>query len=216
MGHTAMVMNVFYDTEFIENGSTIDLISLGAVDDQGREFYAVSTEFNPIPASDWVKENVLDKLPPRHNPAWMSRLAFRDAYYRWLTEPGEKIKLWAYYAAYDHVAYAQLWGPMIRLPKPLPMRTSDLMDIWELAGCPEKPPQPSNQHDALADAHWNKAFYDVCWSRMGILHGPHPEALIRPGHGVVRGEHGPERIALPEGATVHSNDQTRKDLEGLE
>ncbi len=213
-----MVRNVFHDTEFIENGSTIDLVSLGAVDDEGREFYAISTEFNPVTASPWVKDNVLDKLSPRSDPAWMSRLEIRDRYYRWLTEPGDEINLWAYYAAYDHVAYAQLWGPMIRMPKDIPWQTDDLMTLWKLAGRPEKPPQPADQHNALADARWSRQFYNVCWSRMGILHGPDPATLIRPGHGMVRGEpvlvheQGPETIQLPRGATVHDNRGTRDGL----
>jgi hypothetical protein len=37
----------FYDCEFIEDGTTIDLVSIGVVGEDGREFYAVSTEFDP-------------------------------------------------------------------------------------------------------------------------------------------------------------------------
>ena len=40
-------MRYFYDTEFIDNGRIIDLISIGVVAEDGREFYAVSTEFDP-------------------------------------------------------------------------------------------------------------------------------------------------------------------------
>ena len=36
----------FIDTEFVEDGKTIDLISIGIVCEDGREFYAVSTEFD--------------------------------------------------------------------------------------------------------------------------------------------------------------------------
>jgi hypothetical protein len=54
----------FYDTEFIEDGSTIDLISIGVVAEDGREYYAVSSEFNPERAGSWVRTHVLPKLPP--------------------------------------------------------------------------------------------------------------------------------------------------------
>lgn len=54
----------FYDTEFIENGETIDLISIGIVADDGRELYLQSTEFNAKNAEPWVKENVLGSLFP--------------------------------------------------------------------------------------------------------------------------------------------------------
>ena len=37
-------MRYFYDTEFIDNGRIIDLISIGVAAEDGREFYAVSAE----------------------------------------------------------------------------------------------------------------------------------------------------------------------------
>ena len=40
-------MRYFYDTEFIDNGRHIDLISIGVVADNGTEFYAVSKQFDP-------------------------------------------------------------------------------------------------------------------------------------------------------------------------
>ena len=43
-------MRFFYDTEFIEDGETIELISIGIVGDDGREYYAVSTDFDPARA----------------------------------------------------------------------------------------------------------------------------------------------------------------------
>lgn len=47
-------MRYFYDTEFIEDGHTIELISIGVVAEDGREYYAVSTEFDPERAGSWV------------------------------------------------------------------------------------------------------------------------------------------------------------------
>ena len=41
------VARYFYDCEFIEDGRTIELVSIGVVAQDGREFYAVSTEFDP-------------------------------------------------------------------------------------------------------------------------------------------------------------------------
>ena len=55
-------MRYFIDEEFIEDGHTIDLISIGIVCEDGRELYLQSTEFNPRKASKWVQENVLPHL----------------------------------------------------------------------------------------------------------------------------------------------------------
>src|ERR1700761_5160219 len=51
------LMRYFYDCEFIEDGRTIELVSIGVVDEAGREFYAVSTEFDPSRAIPWVRDN---------------------------------------------------------------------------------------------------------------------------------------------------------------
>lgn len=52
----------FMDTEFIEYPNTIDLISIGIVCEDGREYYAISNEFDESKADKWVKENVLSKI----------------------------------------------------------------------------------------------------------------------------------------------------------
>ena len=48
-------MRFFYDTEFIDNGRTIELISIGVAAEDGREYYGISTEFNPDQAGSWVR-----------------------------------------------------------------------------------------------------------------------------------------------------------------
>lgn len=56
---------IFYDTEFIDTGSHIDLISIGMVTDEGREYYAVSNEFSMknLVRNDWLVKNVFPSLP---------------------------------------------------------------------------------------------------------------------------------------------------------
>jgi 3'-5' exoribonuclease-like protein len=66
----------FLDTEFVDNGSTIDLISIGIVCEDGRELYLQSCEFSLRGANDWVKENVFPWLhiclhtPGGHELSW--------------------------------------------------------------------------------------------------------------------------------------------------
>ncbi len=63
--------NFFVDQEFLEGFRKpyfdkrrhfIDLVSIGIVDDFGNTYYAISKDFNPRDASDWVKENVFKKI----------------------------------------------------------------------------------------------------------------------------------------------------------
>jgi hypothetical protein len=151
----------FYDTEFIEDGVTIDLVSIGVVDENGREFYAVSTEFNPDKAGPWVRRHVLSKLPGPSDRAWRDRAAIREDLLRFLQPHGSQVELWAWFAAYDHVALAQLWGAMPALPRQLPRFTRDLRQRWEDVGKPELPVAPEDAHDALADAKHNLARWRV-------------------------------------------------------
>ena len=55
-------MRYFYDCEFIEDGRTIDLVSIGVVAEDGREYYAVSTEFDPDSDSVIVADSQRNRL----------------------------------------------------------------------------------------------------------------------------------------------------------
>ncbi|GAB2643956.1 polyadenylate-specific 3'-exoribonuclease AS [Gordonia jinhuaensis] len=160
-------MRYFYDTEFIEDGLTIDLVSIGVVAEDGREYYAVSTGFDPDRAGAWVRANVLPKLPSPSSRTWRSRETIRDDLLNFFTEPGEDIELWAWIAAYDHVALCQLWGSMTALPRPIPRFTHELKQAWEAAGSPELPRQSGDNHDALADARHNLVKWKVITGAAG-------------------------------------------------
>src|ERR1041384_7692863 len=157
---TRVAYRYFYDCEFVEDGRLIDLVSIGVVDEYGREFYAVSTEFDDSRALPWVRRNVLDKLPSPADPAWRSRERIRDDLHAFMREPvqgrDEQIELWAWYAAYDHVALAQLWGAMPALPREIPRFTKDLRQRWDDLGRPALP-TAEGRHDALVDAKHNLA-----------------------------------------------------------
>ena len=154
-------MRFFYDTEFIEDGRTIDLVSIGVVDERGREFYAVSTEFDAGRAGSWVREHVLPQLPTPSDPVWRSRDRIKQDLLDFIGKPHDGVQLWAWFAAYDHVALAQLWGAMPALPRQLPRFTRDLRQRWEDLGKPQLPPPPANAHDALADARHNLARWEA-------------------------------------------------------
>jgi hypothetical protein len=153
----------FYDCEFIEDGRTIELVSIGVVDEYGREFYAISTEFDPSAAVPWVKRHVLDRLPSPGHPAWKSRARIRDELYAFLVGPlrGGPMELWAWFAAYDHVVLAQLWGRMPDLPREIPRFTKDLRQLWDDRGRPVLPQSVEQRHDALVDARHNLARWQV-------------------------------------------------------
>lgn len=159
-----------YDTEFLEDGRTIELISIGIVSETGREYYAVNSELpeKRLRKHQWLMDNVVPGLPkpagdwnnhmPRswlfdyNNHAVKKRKRIAEEVREFLLAEGPP-SLWANYGAYDHVVLAQLWGPMIALPEGIPMFTHDIQQVLERAPEDfEAPKQATGEHNALEDA----------------------------------------------------------------
>jgi hypothetical protein len=154
----------FIDFEFIEGFHNplfgkrrhfIDMISVGIVSGDGkREYYAISTDFNPKDADDWVKKNVISKLPERFvnfsDPSVSPRMKQESLLWKsnrqivtdllgffgceredgnWYAPEG--IEVYGYYADYDWVLLCSLFGRMVDLPKGFPMHCIDLKQILD-------------------------------------------------------------------------------------
>lgn len=170
-------MKYFLDTEFIEDGKTIDLISIGIVAEDGREYYALNGDCDHTKASTWVSENVLIHLPSRNHQHWQSsEYQTGKGYYVSKKIISTQIlefcnpekygepEFWAYYADYDWVVFAQLFGTMMDLPKGFPMYCRDLKQWCDMLGNPELPKQESGEHNALEDARWNKKAWEFLYA----------------------------------------------------
>lgn len=149
-------MKFWFDTEFYEDGKSIELISIGVVSDDGREYYAETPgAYNLSGRSDWLLENVRPHLRGGFTTKARSNIA------REIVEfAGERPEIWAYYADYDWVALCQLYGRMIDLPKGWPMFCRDVKQLCVSMGDPKLPKQSGTEHDALADARWTKEAWD--------------------------------------------------------
>jgi hypothetical protein len=164
-------VRLFYDTEFLEDGRTIDLISIGMVRETGFHYYAVVQDDALISRAydhEWLRKNVMPSLPVRLTGlgAWWewdkshpdygcvkSRSDIADEVTDFVRRYPDT-ELWADYAAYDHVALCQLFGRMIDLPEGVPMWTHDLRQELERCGDPEIPSSPHalQAHNGLGDA----------------------------------------------------------------
>jgi len=165
-----MTRRFFYDCEFMEEPGYLELISIGVVDESGeREFYACSLEADRNRANSWVRENVIPKLPDKDSmsgyiPVWMWRDEIRRRLLAFLTPTeDDPVELWGYYADYDHVLLCWIFGRMVDLPPGMPMLTLDLQqEILRIKSSIKSKlidkaiPSPKNEHDALADAKWNR------------------------------------------------------------
>lgn len=147
-------MNYFLDTEFIEKPGHLDLISIGIVTDDEREYYAVNRECDWEQANPWVRKNVFPHLPWNDGKApWRSRADIKSELLAFVQVP---CQFWGYYADFDWVVLCWLFGPMVDLPKGWPMFCMDLKQLSVSLG--DLPlPQQGLEHHALADARWNRA-----------------------------------------------------------
>lgn len=166
-------MRYWYDAEFLENGRTIDLISIGIVAEDDRELYLVNEKAGRgklqrrIRRHPWLMNNVVPNLPlgegskqdlggwwgfDEDSPAIVSLDHIRRAV-RQFIRPSQ-VELWAWCGAYDHVALMQLFGLMAEKPSWFPSYTHDFQQLLDEHGIldDQLPTQAEGQHNALADA----------------------------------------------------------------
>jgi len=187
-------MKYWYDTEFIDDGYTIELLSIGIVAEDGREYYAVVKDIYTMRRAwdmksgneFWLRKNVMNSLPFLPSGNWdenhfdytnlktRAEIArevedfFLDIEHRDRTQMLPHVELWAWFAAYDHVALSQLFGRMLDLPEGIPMYTNDIKQEHHRLGFPRVPQQAQGAHNALEDARWNKTAYEY----LASLDGP--------------------------------------------
>lgn len=167
-------MRYFIDTEFAERGRKhpIELISVGIVCEDGREYYGVNRDFNPKHANAWVKANVLPHLPPKGERdsqgilrpatawAWASHHQIRVDLVDFFTRiKGDIPEIWGWCCGYDYVVISQTigfdcwpdgWHHYFR-------------DVQQIADQHDFlfPDQPKDgEHNALVDARWVKRLYE--------------------------------------------------------
>ncbi len=171
---------IFLDTEFIDTGKEIILVSIGLEREDGERYYAEPREANLSEASDWVHEHVI-----RYMDSWFDVESTDDldtAHVRWLetTKPrrqsaaeivefvGEEPTFYAYYDHYDWVVLSQLYGPLTDRPDGWPMRCIDLADRAWLAELdpdivlPLENDLPGFEH--LKDTHAHRADAGATWN----------------------------------------------------
>jgi hypothetical protein len=164
-------MNYFLDTEFTrlpwEKGS--NLISVGIVSEDGREYYACLDNFESEGFSDVVRDRIIPLLPDkseRKSPDIVKReildfikekpaafwSVFPDA--EWLISLGvEKDKIQdilGTFGDYDLQLIQRLLGN--DYPSDWPKRGSNLNSIIEEVSKKGPLPENKNQHNALSDA----------------------------------------------------------------
>lgn len=163
----------YFDTEFLEHDvltadgrkiRAVELISIGMVDERGRKFYAVSSEFDRAAAEKnaFIRNNVLSQLPPETE--WKPMAQIQKDLFAFIGTQEADFYHWQ--APHDALLLYDLMAPRAFLdtrPRMMNVRENLHMVInigqkFNDAGRPRNilPPRPGNLHDALADAEWNR------------------------------------------------------------
>ena len=141
-------MRYFLDTEFSEKPGSIILLSIGIVAEDGREYYAVSSEFTPEQCNAWVQENVIPRLGCNGRKSVVQIAGEVHAFVA-----NDCPEFWGYYCDYDWVVFCWLFGAMIDLPTGWPIYCRDLKQ--EIDRQERDISQPDDEcHNALDDARW--------------------------------------------------------------
>jgi len=169
-------MRIFYDTEFLEDGKTIELISIGLIREDGKELYLINKEMeiDRIFRDDWVRENVLhdifhDMLIGYTEAGGdITNFYFRKLDFWYLLQEygntkneiceeilkfvGKNPIFYADTCAYDHVVLCQLFGKMIDIPKGWRYYTRDIRQTIDELKFDTSKVHNLNEHNALSDA----------------------------------------------------------------
>ena len=154
-------MKYFIDTEFYEKPGSISLISYAMVAEDGRELYRWNKGYDKEAERDkWLCENVFPFKPVYNSSTWIKPRNIGASIVQFIgndTSP----EFWGDYCAYDWVVLCWQFGRMVDLPNHFPMYCNDLQQLRKSLGNPALPQQPDGNHDALADARWLKAQYEI-------------------------------------------------------
>ena len=160
----------FFDTEFNDDSEQFacELISIGIISEEGKEYYGISNEFNAAAAAaePWLKKHVIDKLDDPST--WVSVEEIRKHILD-MIEPAREIEFWSRNGSYDNVLLCQIFGGMGNLFETLRkekgIQKVTFRDIKELhRRAPEikiRPKFEAGAHVAINDARHERYCHAV-------------------------------------------------------
>jgi len=143
-------MKYWFDTEFNEHDGIIELISIGIISEDGREYYAENSEFCADDVDPWIIENVVSQLTGQSKTKNEIKQDLTNFFNPAPTE------IWAWFGEYDWIVLRQIFGHMLEWPSDWPLSHMNLEQLRISKNTDNLPPQPKNSHHALADAKWCK------------------------------------------------------------
>ena len=174
-------MHYFLDTEFthLPRSGMPDLISIGIVGENDREYYACLEDFSTESISSFVEDNILPHLPDMSQRK--SRKVVSEELFEFLSKESPE-QFWCLYPTRDELKewgfkeedipdVMETYGDIdLQLLKSLlgsrylsnwPVVGSNLVPLLSKLKEKERVPDNEQIHNALADARWNKKVWEV-------------------------------------------------------
>lgn len=177
-------MNIYFDTEFESLQKDTNLISIGLVSEDGKEFYAEFKGINPKKQSTWIQENVLQHTVEYGDTQVLDIVSDENNYYvgtkedikyllqDWLAQ-FDNIQLISDVCHYDMVLFIDIFGTAFDIPDNMCPCCYDInMDIAKENGISledafdinretliDTTRLPSTKHNSMYDARVIKEIY---------------------------------------------------------
>jgi len=167
-------MKFFLDTEFIATRGTLELISVGIYCENGRSFYAESSEYDVSLFSQWHYDNIqpglkffdqeeIDMVDVGDNgdvDVYGTYKYIGTQLKDWVNDiiaecdTSNKPEFWGWFCSTDWVLFCWLFGDsLVDIPKPWPQWCRDILQ--EIHGPFHLPTKSGVNHNALDDAKWH-------------------------------------------------------------
>lgn len=158
-----MVSLNFFDTEFIDTGKEVHLLSIGIINDKNETYYAEADWTDRSLACEWVNKNVI--------PHMKGPVISREQMQKEIKEfCGFRPEFWCYFGSYDWLCMCQIFGKMMDIPTHTlgwPMYFNDIQMLRRFVTHKGLPKHNGQLHNALDDAIWTKDSYYQLMSQLG-------------------------------------------------
>lgn len=152
-------MRYFVDTEYDWNpkAGVLVPISIGIVAEDGREFYAITTDYRPGQCSAFVEEHVLPFIVADvgYAPIHTERTVIAGLIKKFIGN--DTPEFWGDYAAFDYAVLSMVMGEFSDWPEGWPMHINDFQQDAIPSIQSEVPHHALSDARAMRDA-WNHAF----------------------------------------------------------
>lgn len=158
-------MNLFFDMEFTGLHKDTTLVSIGIVAENGKKFYAESTDFEDSQCNDWIRSNVLEHTILNGNEDLAARLGadddttvvlggkedIRHELSEWLKQFKE-VQFVSDVCHYDMVLLIDIFGTAFDLPKNVSAVCYDInQDIARHYGISQREAFDKSREDIVAE-----------------------------------------------------------------